>query len=140
MAETSKSIIGAEKSGPRGKVAERHQLDFEIDFFASILERYPEYVDVLRVYGNLLIRRGRVKEGLEIDRRLVILRPRDPVAHYNIACSYCLLKKYDQALNSLRKAIELGYRDFAYLRRDHDLDAIKSDPRYKQLLREYEVR
>jgi tetratricopeptide (TPR) repeat protein len=140
MAETSKFKGQSEKSKARGTVAQRHQTDFEIDFYTRILERYPEYVDVLRVYGNSLIRRGRVKEGLEIDRKLVILRPKDPVAHYNIACTYCLLQKFDLALTALRKSIQLGYRDFAYLKKDRDLDAIKNDPRYKQLLREYEVR
>jgi hypothetical protein len=60
------------------------------------------------------------------------------LAHYNLACSYALLKKVDPAIKALRKAIELGYCDFRYLREDHDLDAIRHDPRFRQLLRECE--
>jgi len=29
--------------------------------------------------------------------------------------------------------VELGYRDFRYMREDHDLDSIRHDPRFRQL-------
>ena len=120
------------------KPAEQTQLDFELDFFAGILERHPDYVDVLRVQGNNLTLKRRFAEGLQIDRRLVQLRPGDALAHYNLACSYALLKKIDPAIKALRLAIELGYRDFRYMREDRDLDTLRHDPRFRQLLRECE--
>ncbi|HEV3082114.1 MAG TPA: hypothetical protein VGY66_20195 [Gemmataceae bacterium] len=127
-------------SAPLSRLADQSQLDFEIDFFGGILKRNSDYVDVLRVMGNNLTLKGRFAQGLDIDRRLVQLRPRDPLAHYNLACSYALLKQSDQALRILRKAVELGYRDFRYMREDHDLDSIRHDPRFRQLLRDYENR
>jgi tetratricopeptide (TPR) repeat protein len=120
------------------RLAEQSQLDFEIDFYGGILERKADYVDVLRVMGNHLTLKGRYAQGLVIDRRLVQLRPRDPLAHYNLACSYALLKRPDQALKTLRLAVELGYRDFRYMREDRDLDSVRHDPRFRQLLREFE--
>jgi tetratricopeptide (TPR) repeat protein len=120
--------------------ADQNQLDFELDFFGRILERNPNYVDVLRVQGNNLTLKGRYADGLQIDKRLVQLRPTDPLAHYNLACSYALLRRPDQALKTLRRAVELGYRDFRYMREDRDLDSIRHDPRFRQLLREYENR
>jgi tetratricopeptide (TPR) repeat protein len=127
-------------SSPLARLAEQSQLDFEIDFFSGILERNADYVDVLRVMGNNLTLKGRFGHGLVIDKRLVLLRPKDPLAHYNLACSYALLGRADQALRALRTALELGYRDFRYMREDHDLDSIRHDPRFRQLLREYENR
>ena len=56
------------------------------------------------------------------------------------ACSYALLKRPELSIKTLRRAIELGYRDFRYIREDHDLDIIRKDPRYRQLLREFETR
>ena|SRR2546423_11259145 len=117
---------------------EQNQLDFEIDFFGHILERFPNFVDVLRVQGNNLTLKGRYADGLQIDKRLVALRPQDALAHYNLACSFALLRKSELALKTLRRAIELGYRDFRYMREDHDLDSIRHDPRFRQLLREFE--
>jgi tetratricopeptide (TPR) repeat protein len=117
---------------------EQNQLDFELDFFAGVLERMPDYVDVLRILGNLLTLKGRFTEGLRIDQDLARLRPDDALAHYNLACSYALLDRADQSLKTLRRAVELGYRDFRFMREDHDLDSVRQDPRFRQLLLEYE--
>ena len=122
------------------RLAEQTQLDFELDFYAGILQRHGGYTDVLRAHGNNLTLKGRYADGLEIDKRLIQLRPNDPLAHYNLACSYALLKRPDLAIRTLRRAVELGYRDFRYMREDHDLDSVRHDPRFRQLLREYENR
>jgi tetratricopeptide (TPR) repeat protein len=127
-------------SSPVAHLADQNQIDFELDFFGGVIERAPDYVDVLRVLGHLLTLKGRYAEGLQVDKRLVGLRPADPLAHYNLACSYALLKRAELALKTLRRAVELGYRDFRYMREDRDLDAIRHDPRFRQLLREYENR
>lgn len=137
MAELSKSSLALSQKQPRTRKAESEQTEFEIKFFSDVLERYPDYVEVLRAFGNLLTKQGHHEEGLEVDRRLVRLRPHDAVAHYNLACSYCLLRKHEQTLIELRKAFELGYVDFAYLRKDRDLESIKNDRRFKKLLGEY---
>ena len=125
---------------PLPRTTDQSQLDFELDFFDGILQRQPDYVDVLRVMGTNLTLKGRYAQGLQIDKRLVQIRPNDPLAHYNLACSYALLKRPDHAIKALRRAVELGYRDFRYMREDRDLDSIRHDPRFRQLLREYETR
>ena len=136
---SSDETASATTSGARARRAQRQsQLDFELDFFEGVLNFHPEFIDVLRVHGNNLTLKGRFADGLKIDRRLVELRPHDPLAHYNLACSLSLLKKIEPALKALRQAIELGYRDFRYMREDRDLDAVKSDPRFRKLLREQE--
>ena len=122
------------------RLIDQSQSDFEIAFFTAVLERRPDYVDVLRVLGNLLTLKGRYADGLQVDKRLVQLRPGDALSHYNLACSFALLKRPDHALKTLRRAVELGYRDFRYMREDRDLESIRHDPRFRQLLREYENR
>src|SRR5437879_10776042 len=122
-------------SAPMARLGDESQIDFELEFFAGILSREPDYVDVLRVMGNLLTLKGRYAEGMHVDKRLVQLRPNDPLAHYNMACSYALLKRPELALKTLRRAVELGYRDFRYMKEDRDLDSIRHDPRFRQLMR-----
>jgi tetratricopeptide (TPR) repeat protein len=104
----------------------------------AILTIHPDYVDVLRVLGNLLTLKGKYAEGLAIDKRLVRLRPSDALAHYNLACSYALLKRVDMSLKTLRTAMELGYSDFRYMKEDNDLESIRHDPRFRQMIREFE--
>src|SRR5262245_60098726 len=125
---------------PLRRPTHQPQLRPQLELFRGRLNLYPDYVDVLRLMGNLLTLKGRYIEGLAIDKRLIQLRPSDPLAHYNLACSYALLKRPDLALKTLRRAVELGYRDFRYMREDKDLEAIRHDPRFRQLLREFENR
>jgi len=144
MAQPSKRANEGTEAAPAtttlARLAEQSQLDFELEFFAGVLDRHAGYVDVLRAHGNNLTLKGRYADGLEIDKKLIQLRPTDALAHYNLACSYALLKKPDLALKTLRRAVELGYRDFRYMREDRDLESVRHDPRFRQLLREYETR
>jgi tetratricopeptide (TPR) repeat protein len=117
--------------------AEISQLDFELNFYGGILERCPHFTDVLRAHGNNLTLKGRYADGLDIDKKLISLRPGDPLAYYNLACSYALMKKTDLAIKTLTRAVELGYRDFRYIREDKDLDAVRSDPRFRELLKQF---
>lgn len=122
----------------KNRVLPHAQADFELEFYQSILKIHPDYVDVLRVLGNLLTLKGKYAEGLAIDKRLVRLRPSDALAHYNLACSYALLKRVDMSLKTLRTAMELGYSDFRYMKEDNDLESIRHDPRFRQMIREFE--
>ena len=117
MASQSNPSFQGSESTSTGKALVRandqSQLDFEIDFFGRILEQHTDYVDVLRIQGNNLTLKGRYADGLELDKRLIQLRPHDALAHYNLACSYALLKKPDLALKTLppkqRGAVVLRY-------------------------------
>lgn len=118
-------------------LAERPQIDFELDFFESLLRRIPDFAEVLRAQASNLTAKGRLKDGLKVDQQLVQIRPADPTAHYNLACRYALLKQRDLALKTLRRAVELGYRDFRFMIQDADLDTIHKDPRFRSLLKEF---
>ena len=128
-------------SFPPGSVlaflADRNQVDFELDFFTRILTATPDYPEVLRAQASNMTVKGRLQDGLVVDKKLVAIRPADPTAHYNLACRYALLKQPDLAIVTLRKAVELGYRDFRYMLEDHDLDSIRKDPRFRKLMREF---
>ena len=54
---------------------------------------------------------------------------------YNLACSYSLLGELDLAFSTLKKAIDLGYDDFGYLRIDPDLENLRKDERFQLILK-----
>lgn len=124
-------------SGPASELANQSQLDFELDFFDRILEQNPDYVDVLRVHANNLTASGLYDRGLAADRRLVRLRPNDPIAHYNLACSYSLLHMNDSAIASLDSSLKLGYRDLEHMLGDPDLFHVRKDARFVRLVGRY---
>lgn len=122
-----------------GVLAERTQLDFELEFYGKVLAAIPDFADVLRAQACNLTLKGRLKDGLEVDQKLVAVRPHDPTAHYNLACRYALLKQREKAFSALRKAVELGYRDIAFMQEDQDLDSIRKDPRFRKLMKELQA-
>ena len=112
-------------------------LDFQIRFYEGLLKENPDFIDALIALGDVYTKKGRYTEGLKIDQRLVELKPDDPIAHYNLACSYSLLKIADSCLKALEKAIQLGYLEFDYMEEDPDLEFIRQDPRFKELILKY---
>ena len=110
------------------------QIDFEIEFFAGILEKAPHCVEILRLMAGNLAAKGDHLQSLELDRRLTILCPDDPLAHYNLACSSAVVGLVDAALQALERALARGYDDIDYLFEDRDLDAVRQDPRFVRLL------
>lgn len=108
--------------------------EFIIWFFEGILEKNPNYVDCLMYLGNAYTKSGMYEKGLLIDQKLCHMRPNDHTAHYNLACSYTLLKNIDAAFDALKKAITLGYNDIYHLERDKDLALLREDDRYKALV------
>jgi tetratricopeptide (TPR) repeat protein len=107
---------------------------FEIEFYEGILRRNRDYTEVVGLLGALYTRVGRITDGLKMDRRLVRLEPDNPTAHYNLACSLALCKKRPAAIQSLRKAVSLGYDDIDWMLQDPDLEILKTDPEFLNLL------
>ena len=107
---------------------------FEIEFYEAILRRSPDYTEVIGLLGALYTRVGRITDGLKMDRKLVRLEPDNPTAHYNLACSLALCKMRPAAIQSLRKAVSLGYDDVDWMLQDPDLEILKTDPEFLNLL------
>jgi tetratricopeptide (TPR) repeat protein len=109
------------------------ELDVKIQFMEGLIRRDPEFVDALRLLGDHYTQRGRFVEGLEVDQKLSLLEPRNPFVFYNLACSYSLIGKLDEAADALHKAIRLGYRDFRWLAKDPDLGKLRKHPLYRRI-------
>ncbi len=113
-----------------------NQLDFDIGFFERLLARRNDSVDVLRVLAELVSRKGDVGRAVDLDARLVALLPEDFLARYNLACSLALAGRADEAIDSLSRAILLGYDDLAHMESDPDLESLHGHPDFQALLGE----
>lgn len=123
----------AKKNSPKkARQAEQNELDTKIAFMEGILRRDPGYLDALQLLGDHYTQRGRYTDGLQVDEQLARLLPDNPVVFYNLACSYSLTDKFDLALQTLERALELGYRDFIWLAKDPDLKKLRARPEYSE--------
>lgn len=111
---------------------------FEAGLFEVALESSPDDLELLLALGSAYSRLGDVQKSLEVDLRLVSARPDEPIFHYNLACSYSLVGELDSAFASLRDAIRLGYTDLQHLTMDRDLDNLRRDRRFREIVEELE--
>ena len=117
------------------EVAEKIAASFERQFFEASLPGEPDNVEVLQALGDLYTRQGFFEKGLEVDLRLVRIRPREAIYHYNLACSHSLLGQLEPAISALRRAIQLGYDNFEHISQDQDLENLKTDRRFTEIMK-----
>lgn len=116
----------------------KDDIEFEIAFLENILKEAPNFIEALVALGDTYTRAGFWQKGLEVDLKLVRLRPNDATVFYNLACSYALLNQTRPALSALSKAIDFGYNDFQHLRADPDLENLLKDEQVKIFLAQVE--
>jgi tetratricopeptide (TPR) repeat protein len=59
------------------------------------------------------------------------------IHHYNLACAYAMGKKLDKAVEALAIAIKNGYANFEWMVKDKELDAIRNEAGYIELLKKH---
>jgi|TARA_B100001093_G_C26763025_1_gene986602 hypothetical protein len=116
------------------KQPQKEDYDFQIGFFESIYKRDNKEVRIIEILGHLYTVTKQYKLGLKMDRLLVHHKPEDSISHYNLACSYSLVEDTSNTIKYLTLAVELGYDDFEWMNKDPDLDFIREDPEFLQIL------
>lgn len=108
--------------------------DFLREFLEVEISRHPENLEALAELGQIYTQLGLWELGLEVDRRLVALIPDNPTSYYNLGCSQALLGHKEDALESLERAVEVGYDDPEFMLSDDDLASLREDDRFRALV------
>jgi tetratricopeptide (TPR) repeat protein len=95
---------------------------------------HPGDLDALRELAYAYTSAGRLEDALATDRELVAREPLHADLHYDLACSFALLGRSDDAFASLARALDLGFDALAILEADEDLHSLRADPRWSTLL------
>jgi tetratricopeptide (TPR) repeat protein len=74
-------------------------------------------------------------EAEEILRQAIEMEPDYGPAYYNLACVQALQDQREAAIKNLRKAVEKGFTDRAFILNDPDLASIRDDPAFRELIR-----
>lgn len=81
---------------------------------------------------------GRDDEAQEWMNQLINLELDNPGHYYDQACLYARMGKLLLSISALRKAFEKGYRSFAHIENDDDLDPIRCYSTFLSLVQEYQ--
>lgn len=120
-------------SRPNQKPLQKPQR-LELQFLEGIRRRVPQHEPVLQALGHLYTRVGRYEDGLNVDLELTRLQPDDPQNWYNLGCSHALIGEHAKALAALERAVDLGYTDGAWMKKDRDLESLRGNPAFESLL------
>jgi serine/threonine protein kinase/Flp pilus assembly protein TadD len=99
------------------------------------LELVPEDVRArVLLAGQLAFFKQDEVESVRQLQTAVTLRPGDPSTLYNAACTYGVLGKKAEALETLKKAFAAGYSNRDWAGKDSDLDCLHDDPEFQKLV------
>ena len=97
------------------------------------LKQVPEDARARILLGGEYARLERTDDALRELNLAVTLRANEASILYNAACLYCALHRKAEALDTLHKAWEAGFRDAAWARRDPDLLILHDEPEFSRL-------
>ena len=98
------------------------------------LERTPDDVRARYLGANALVALGEREKGLAWAKMARSMDPDDPMLLYNLGCIHALAQDPEEALDCLERAVAAGLTQKNWFLHDGDLDAVRSHPRFQQLM------
>jgi tetratricopeptide (TPR) repeat protein len=94
----------------------------------------PRDADSLYDRGVIELNRGEYVAAQELFERALKREPEAAHIHYGLAASRARLGAIDTALKSLRRALDLQPKLRIRAQRDSDLNSLRSDPEFDQIV------
>lgn len=80
---------------------------------------------------------GQYDKAIEMMDSIIAREEDRAGSYYDAACLYSRMDNKQKALEYLEKSLELGYRRFAHIERDQDMDPIRDMEEFKALILKY---
>ena len=98
------------------------------------LRHDPEDARALYLVAGANEHLGERQRGHDAMARAVELYPDELATQYNAACLYARMGEPGRALDALDRAVAGGRGSRKWLENDRDLDPIRGDPRFQEIL------
>ncbi len=116
-----------EEEPPQNAAAQKAQALTEKGVKALQAEKFDEGIaEFKKILALLEGSKGQMPEEMERSFRYL--------AEYNMACGYSLKKEKKDALDWFEKSVMDGFVDWAHIDSDTDLDFVRSDARFKEII------
>jgi adenylate cyclase len=111
-----------------------------IDVAEARLKLNPDDARALYMGANGLVALGEIDRGIEWAKQALAIDPSEPMVLYNVACIQSLAGLSNDALDSLETAFKNGLSQEGWIEHDSNLDPLRSDPRFKRLIKQIQKR
>jgi tetratricopeptide (TPR) repeat protein len=111
------------------------ETQFSVAEESSVFRRpvLAEQSQELQLRGVHLARLGQVPSAVQTLQEAVRIAPFSALARYNLACMYAKSGQPDESLATLKRAVELGFRDTSIISKDPDLDSLRERPEFLEI-------
>jgi Flp pilus assembly protein TadD len=111
----------------------RNAVQQRIELLESHLKKVPEDARGRTLLATDYAFVGRPDDAVRDANLAMTLRPNDAMVLYNVACVFGQLGRRTEALDTVKKAWEAGFKDRSWARRDPDLAILHDDPEFEKL-------
>lgn len=115
------------------KDAYRNLLMRRMGALENHLKQVPEDARARILLATDYAELNRVDDSLKELQLALTLRANEASILYNAACTYAMLNRKKEALDTLRSAWEAGFKDSTWARRDPDLSILHDDPEFQRM-------
>ena len=115
------------------KDAHRNLLLRRIAALENHLKQVPEDARARVLMATDYAEFDRVEDAIRELNMAITLRANEASILYNAACTYAILKRKREALETIKKAWDAGFKDSVWARRDPDLALLNDDPEFLRL-------
>ncbi len=98
------------------------------------IKKWPDDAKTYTAMSAVMARLGEIKTSTEMLQKAISI---DTTIHESFAEVYCLQGNAPEALKQLEKAFNTGYRDLFWLKLNPDLNLLRYDIRFQNLLKKY---
>jgi TolB-like protein/Tfp pilus assembly protein PilF/predicted Ser/Thr protein kinase len=113
----------------------KHVQQTLMDVYPRYLSQNPDDSRAHIFYAHSLAHLGKMNEAEKEAEKALELSPNDALMSYNVACLHARLGNKDLSIKYLNQAINSGYANYEWIKRDPDLNTIRNEPEYIELLK-----
>ena len=106
-----------------------------LELVPKYLSKHPDDARSHIYYATDLAQAGRNEEAKVEATKALELSPGDPLMLYNAACCYARMGENKLAVEALKNSMAAGLEDIEWTKRDPDLEGIRNDPEYIELMK-----
>ncbi len=110
-------------------------LSTALEVYRKYLTNHPDDARGHMYYAVDLAQVGKKEEAKAEAAKALELSPDDPLMLYNAGCFYAQMGEKKLAIEALNNAVTVGYANFEWLERDTDLDSLRNEPEFIEMLK-----
>jgi serine/threonine protein kinase/Tfp pilus assembly protein PilF len=110
-------------------------LNLGLKVYAKYLSQHPDDARAHMYFATDLAQIGKIEKSKAEAKKALELSPGDPLMFYNAGCFYSQLGEKKLAIDSIKNALASGFSELEWLKRDIDLENIRDEPEFVELVK-----